>query len=81
MSWEKEKKKKTQKFSSSNRKNVTEIDEDGNESVLNISENIKFIVSPRLIVTSLSNLVDNLTKRVHKIECKDCDFFSWIWKC
>ena len=68
--------KKTQKFSSSNRKNVTEIDEDGNESVLNISENIKFIVSPRLIVTSLSNLVDNLTKRVHKIECKDCDFFS-----
>ena len=68
--------KKAQKFSSSNRKNVTEIDEDGNESVLNISENIKFIVSPRLIVTSLSNLVDNLTKRVHKIECKDCDFFS-----
>ena len=75
MSWEKDK-KKTQKFSSSNRKNVTEIDEDGNESVLNISENIKFIVSPRLIVTSLSNLVDNLTKRVHKIESKDCDFFS-----
>ena len=72
----KRQKKKTQKFSSSNRKNVTEIDEDGNESVLNISENIKFIVSPRLIVTSLSNLVDNLTKRVHKIECKDCDFFS-----
>ena len=36
MSWEKDK-KKTQKFSSSNRKNVTEIDEDGNESVLNIS--------------------------------------------
>ena len=59
----KRQKKKTQKFSSSNRKNVTEIDEDGNESVLNISSKIKFIVSPRFMVTSLSNLVDNLTNK------------------
>ena len=55
--------KKAQKFSSSNRKNVTEIDEDGNESVLNISSKIKFIVSTRFMVTSLSNLVDNLTNK------------------
>ena len=24
---------------------------------------------------SLSNLVDNLTERIHKIKCKDCSFF------
>ena len=27
------------------------------------------------MITSLSNLDDNLSKRVNKIECKDCDFF------
>ena len=26
------------------------------------------------MATSLSNLVDNLTKGIHKIKCKDCDF-------
>ena len=36
MSWEKDK-KKTQNFSSSNGKNVTKINKDGNEGVLNIS--------------------------------------------
>ena len=76
MSWEKDKKKKTQNFSSSNRKNVTKIDKDGNEGVLNISQKIKFIDSARFMITSLSNLDDNLSKRVNKIECKDCDFFS-----
>ena len=24
---------------------------------------------------SLSNLVDNLAEEIHKIKCKDCDFF------
>ena len=27
------------------------------------------------MATSLSNLVDNLTEGIHKIKCKDCDFF------
>ena len=27
------------------------------------------------MVTSLSNLVDNLTERTHIIKCKDCDCF------
>ena len=27
------------------------------------------------MVTSLSNLVDNLTEGIHKIKCKDCDCF------
>ena len=75
MSWEKDK-KKTQNFSSSNGKNVTKINKDGNEGVLNISQKIKFIDSARFMITSLSNLDDNLNKRVHKIECKECDFFS-----
>ena len=27
------------------------------------------------MATSLSNLVDNLTEGIHKIKCKDCDWF------
>ena len=27
------------------------------------------------MANSLSNLVDNLTKGIHKIKCKDCDCF------
>ena len=27
------------------------------------------------MATSLSNFVDNLTERIHKIKCKDCDCF------
>ena len=29
----------------------------------------------RFKATSLSNLVDNLTKRIHKIKCKECNYF------
>ena len=36
---------------------------------------MKFIDSARFRRTSLSNLVDNLTKEIHKIKCKDCDCF------
>ena len=28
-----------------------------------------------LCQASLSNLVDNLTERIHRIKCKDCDCF------
>ena len=54
-------------------KEVTNIDKDGNESVVTISYKTKFIDSARFMATSLSNLVDNLTEGVHKIKCKDCD--------
>ena len=55
-------------------KEVTEIDKDGNESVVTKSYKIKFIDSAGFIVTSLLNLVNNLIERIHKNECKDFDF-------
>ena len=56
-------------------KEVTEIDQDGKESVPTISYKTKYIDSARFMATSLSNLVDNLTEGIHKIKCKDCDWF------
>ena len=57
------------------RSNRTKIDKDGNESVVIIPYKIKFIDSARFMITSLSNLVDNLAEGIHKIKCKDCDCF------
>ena len=54
-------------------KEVTNIDKDGNESVVTISYKIKFIDSARFMASSLSNLVDNLAEGIHKIRFKDCD--------
>ena len=54
---------------------VTKITKDGNESVAAISYKIKFIDSARFMASSLSNLVDNLTEEIQKIESKDCDRF------
>ena len=56
-------------------KEVTNIDEDGNESVETISYEIAFIDSARFMASSLSNLVDNLAEGIHKVKCKDCDCF------
>ena len=36
---------------------------------------MKPIDSARFMVTSLSNLVDNLTEGIHEIKCRDCDCF------
>ena len=36
---------------------------------------MKFIDSARFMATSLSNLVDNLTEGIHKIKCKDPNWF------
>ena len=59
------------KFSVSIEKEVTNIDKDGNESTVNISYK-KSIDRARFMGSLLSNLVDNLTDRIHKIKCKDC---------
>ena len=67
--------KKSKTFFCSNKKRITKIDEDGNESFVNISYKIKVIDSARFSASSLSNLVDNLTEGIHKIICKDCDCF------
>ena len=40
----------------------------------------KIYDSARFMASSLSNLADNLTEKIHKINCKDCDCFLWIWK-
>ena len=49
------------------------IFEDGNESVATIFYKIKVTDSGRFTAISLSNLVDNLTERIHKIKWRDCD--------
>ena len=77
--WENTEKYKT--FSVPIGKKVTNIDKDGNESVVTISYKIKFIDSARFMASSLSNLVDNLAKGIHKIKCKDCDCFLEYEKC
>ena len=56
-------------------KEVIKINKDVNESVEAISYKINFIDSVKFMATSLSNPVDNLTKEIHKIKCKDCDCF------
>ena len=48
-------------------KEITKIDKDGNESAATISYKIRFIDSARFMASLLSNLVDNLTKGIHKI--------------
>ena len=56
-------------------KEVTNIDKDGNESIVAISYKIKFIGSARFLASSLSNLVDNLAEGIYEIKGKDCDCF------
>ena len=73
MSWGKQ--RKVQNFFCSNKKGITKVDKDGNETVDNISYKIKFIHSARFMASSLSNLVDNLAEGIYKIICKDCDCF------
>ena len=72
MSWGKY--KNIQNFFCPNKK-VTNIDNDGNKSVVTISYKIKFIDSARFMKSSLSNPVDNLPEGIHKIKCKSCDCF------
>ena len=47
-------------------KEVTNIDEGDNESVVNVSYKIKLIDSARFMASSLSNLVDNHLEGIDK---------------
>ena len=73
MSWGKY--RKLQNFSVRIEKEVTNIDIDGNESVVAISYKIKCIDNARFMAISLSNLADKLTEEIHKIQYKDRDCF------
>ena len=57
-----EKDRKIQKFP------VPEIDRDSNETVVTVSQKIKFIDSARFMATSVSGLADNLTAETRKIK-------------
>ena len=61
---------KSKKISVLIEKGLTEIDKDGNESVVTISSKIKFIDSKRFMASSVSNIVNNLAEVIHKIKCK-----------
>ena len=54
------------------KKQITRIDKDGNDKIMKISCKIKFIDSFRLMDRALSNLVDNLSERLHSEKCTDC---------
>ena len=60
-------------------KQVTNIDKEGNESILqNIIYIYIYIYNVRYMETSLLNFVDNLTEIIHKIKCKDYGCFAII---
>ena len=54
------------------KKEITKKDKDGNDNITEISYKIKFIDSFKFMSTSLSNLVNNLSERVHNDKCTDC---------
>ena len=66
-------------------KEVTKINKNGEEITKNISYRLQFIDSARFIASSLSNLVNNLTERIHKIKCKygnddrKCETYGTTW--
>ena len=66
---------KCKTFSVQIEKEVTNIVKESNESVVTISHQTKFVDGARFMASSLSNLVDNLAERIHKIKCKDCHCF------
>ena len=51
-------------------KEVIKIDKDGEEVFRNISYLSQFLDSAKFLAGSLSNLVNNLFERIHKVKCK-----------
>ena len=62
-------------FSVSIEQKLTKIDKDDNECIVTASYKIKFFDSARFMVSSLSNLSDNLVEGIHEINSKDSDCF------
>ena len=70
-----ENKEKYITFSGPIKKEITKKDKDGNDKATKISYKIKFIDSFRFMSTSLSNLVNNLSDRVHNDKRTDCKYY------
>ena len=49
---------------------VKRVNKNGKEITKTISYKLKFVDNARFMASSLSNLVNSLTKRIHKIKCK-----------
>ena len=64
-------------FSVPIKKQITKIEKDGDDKIVNISYKIKLIDSFRFMSSSLSNLVGNLAtdeiKNIFSYECEDCN--------
>ena len=54
---------------------MIEIDKDGNGKAVIIHYKLKFIDSFRFMSTSISSLVDNLSKGLHSDKCIDCESY------
>ena len=59
--------RKVQNFSIPVENEFTKIDKDGNDTVVTISYEIKFIVSERFMASLLSILADNIAEGIHRI--------------
>ena len=59
-------------FSIKINKKITKKDKDGNEKIVNIPYRLKFIDSYRFMSTSLSNLIDKVSNKLHNNKCSDC---------
>ena len=68
MCWRKH--RKVQTFSVTIEKENRKVDKDGNEDIIIIFYRPKFIDSTRFMASSLSNHVDNLTKKFTKLNVK-----------
>ena len=51
-------------------KEITRINKNGEEITKDISSILKYIDSARFMASSLSNLVNNIPERIHKVKCK-----------
>ena len=58
------------------KKEIIKTDKNGKKTIETISYKIKFMDSGKFMASSLSNLVDNIMEKIHKIKCKYCDCFT-----